>query len=105
MSKVRLSSWALVVFCALGACGGEVERGGGQVGESGGDGGPFAAAKTGPCKSGAPPSAGAFCPWIAEERCYLSKEAACACICPTDRDSICTSAFSSDHAPVEVNCF
>jgi hypothetical protein len=107
MNKVRLSSWALLAFCAVWACGGEVQREGGseQAGGSGGDDGPFAATKTGPCKPGTAPTPGASCPWIAKERCYPTKEAACACICPTDRESICTSASASDLRAVKVNCF
>ena len=42
------------------------------------------------------------CPWYAEGYCYPTKEEACNCICPRDRDSVCLSGFPGTR--VEVMC-
>jgi len=46
------------------------------------------------------------CPWVAEKRCYQTREMACNCACPRDRDSQCSSGF--DDGPdgrVDVVCY
>ena len=46
------------------------------------------------------------CGWLADERCYDTREMACNCACPRDRDSQCLSGF--DEGPdghVQVDCF
>jgi hypothetical protein len=46
------------------------------------------------------------CPWVAENRCYQTREMACNCACPRDRDSQCSSGF--DNGPdgrVDVDCY
>lgn len=46
------------------------------------------------------------CPWVAENRCYATREMACNCACPRDRDSQCSSGFDSGPSGrVDVDCF
>jgi hypothetical protein len=46
------------------------------------------------------------CPWVAELRCYTTREMACNCACPRDRDSQCSSGFGNGPSGrVEVDCF
>ena len=45
------------------------------------------------------------CAWVADDRCYDTREMACNCECPRDRDSQCVSGF--DDGPdgrVLVEC-
>jgi hypothetical protein len=45
------------------------------------------------------------CAWVAEDRCYKTREMACNCACPRSRDSQCASGF--DNGPdghVWVSC-
>jgi hypothetical protein len=50
--------------------------------------------RLGECKGGHEPAEGA-CPWVDGDSllCFPTKEDACACICPLDRDSVCVSGF------------
>jgi hypothetical protein len=46
------------------------------------------------------------CAWIADNRCYETREMACNCACPRDRNSQCTSGFDSGpNGRVQVDCF
>lgn len=50
----------------------------------------------------------ANCPWMdpESELCFPSKEDACACLCPQDRDSVCVSGFfrgENGQTPVYCN--
>jgi hypothetical protein len=47
---------------------------------------------------------GAECLWLADARCYSDKLDACACICPVDHESICSSGFPSDAGRTPVYC-
>ncbi len=47
---------------------------------------------------------GAECMWLAEGRCYAEKLEACACICPLDHESICSSGFPRDSGRTPVYC-
>ncbi len=102
----------------LGACGGRSERHeGGDDGaaspvtkgdEPGGgdDDGPgdevtLPGCDLGPADRG---GMGAECMWLAEGRCYAEKLEACACICPLDHQSICSSGFPSDSGRTPVYC-
>jgi hypothetical protein len=59
----------------------------------------------GTCTPGPAPTAGAPCPWLAEGRCYASKDEACDCTCPQTGDSLCLSGLPGGaDAQVEVNC-
>jgi hypothetical protein len=96
----------LIAILALGGCGGKTERGGEGVllteGGSGSGGPPIT--PLGACELGFvwenDPSRP--CPWIAEGRCYDTKEEACACICPRDRKSFCVSPSPGER--VDVTC-
>jgi hypothetical protein len=51
------------------------------------------------------PAMGDPCPWLAEGRCYESREMACNCICPRSKDSQCLSGFEGGpNSRVEVLC-
>lgn len=84
----------------LTACGGRVEN-------DPNDDAPLPATPLGECVPGhshyqAPELP---CPWMADGLCYPDKLAACACACPRDRDSWCTSDFPKDDgAPTQVWC-
>lgn len=47
---------------------------------------------------------GAECLWLADGRCYSDKLEACACICPLDHESICSSGFPYDTGRTAVYC-
>jgi hypothetical protein len=59
-----------------------------------------------PCELGAvPTSANQPCDWLADNRCYQTKVAACACLCPRDRESSCISGFpGGDNGRTAVHC-
>jgi len=45
------------------------------------------------------------CPWVADDRCYQTRDMACNCACPRSRNSQCASGF--DDGPdghVWVSC-
>jgi hypothetical protein len=45
------------------------------------------------------------CAWVADSRCYATREMACNCACPRDRDSQCVSGFAGGpDAHVLVAC-
>jgi hypothetical protein len=87
----------------LSGCGGQTEPGGGGTSPDAGDanGGGLPREKLPECREG--PLRGAEpdqpCPWIADGRCYETKLAACACVCPA-RDSVCISPLGGG----EVDC-
>lgn len=46
------------------------------------------------------------CHWLTDGRCYETKAAACACACPVDKTSVCSSGF--DQGPggqTQVFCY
>ena len=46
------------------------------------------------------------CAWIAGERCYGTREMACNCACPRDRNSQCSSGFEGGpDGRVDVYCY
>ncbi len=60
----------------------------------------------GDCQGGHDPYEGA-CPWIDSDwtLCFPSKEAACDCLCPQDRDSTCVSGFyNGENGQAPVYC-
>lgn len=106
---------AVTCWCALllVACGGVVERGSGDS-ETGGAGAPAelppqvsdpsdepagglqdpnADTELGECVLGYPETFSQPCAWVGERRCYDTRQMACNCICPRDRDSQCVSGF------------
>jgi hypothetical protein len=87
---------------------GEGGAGGGGGSGTGGRGGTSAGGPKTPlpaCVLGDPPHESALCPWLAADRCYLTKEAACACVCPTDRASYCISGLpGGPEGRVDVQC-
>jgi hypothetical protein len=113
-----LLGWLAVSLAA--ACGGSVTGGGSEADErlpdSGdtpndqppGDYKPPAGTELGECKLGvsAYRESEQPCPWVAGERCYGTREMACNCVCPRDRDSQCSSGFEGGpDGRVEVYCF
>jgi hypothetical protein len=57
---------------------------------------PDADTDLGDCQLG-PPEYGAAsdapCPWVADNRCYQTREMACNCACPRSHNSLCASGF------------
>jgi hypothetical protein len=109
-----VAAWLLV------ACGGVVEGSGdADRGEAGARAQPAAGANDEPT-SGVDPDADTElgectlgyletwqspCPWVAESRCYPTREMACNCACPRDRDSQCASGFEGGpEGHVWVGC-
>jgi hypothetical protein len=46
------------------------------------------------------------CAWIADNRCYETREMACNCACPRSRNSQCTSGFDSGpDGRIQVECY
>jgi hypothetical protein len=69
---------------------------------------PNADTELGECKLGVSAYGDAAypCPWVGGERCYGTREMACNCVCPRDRDSQCSSGFEAGpDGRVEVYCF
>ncbi len=99
--------WHAPIWTALfvAACGGSVAepddtRPEPGVESSGGAGPrtdtPFKDTPLGPCAEGFDPDEAPNdpCDWLGEDGlCYATKEAACDCVCPRDRDSTCSSGF------------
>lgn len=103
---LSLGVWTLAV-----ACGGNVE--GGQKDPEGGDSSPpgattsekddfgsdnpdadidLGSCKLGPVENYSSPEP---CAWVADKRCYSSREMACNCSCPRSRNSQCASGFEA----------
>jgi hypothetical protein len=119
-AMVRLAGLGLVLGSLALACGGRTEAGtpGTVVGDprdddSSGDGSGDGAGnpdcdelhgqcdvdadtELGECKLGFPVfGTGKPCAWVADDRCYDTREMACNCECPRDRDSQCVSGFGA----------
>jgi hypothetical protein len=109
-----------LVALLLVACGGVVEGGSRQDGEeekpstnpgqdpapSDDDGldDPDADTQLGECKLG-PEEGRAPCAWVTDRRCYETRQMACNCACPRDRNSQCSSGFESGpDGHVWVSC-
>lgn len=46
------------------------------------------------------------CNWLAKNRCYETKLAACSCVCPRTGPSVCSSAFyGGEDSRTRVTCF
>lgn len=61
----------------------------------------------GPCQKGFDPrvEVNRDCDWLADNLCYATKEAACACICPTDHPATCISGFfNGTGGKTKVSC-
>ena len=63
----------------------------------------------GACEEGFDPTENPdrLCNWLGEDgRCYDSRPEACNCICPSDRDSVCSSGFyQGEGEATPVACF
>jgi hypothetical protein len=110
-----------VIAVVLVGCGGVVEggRGGDEPGgagartqvppEDGSEPGtginPRADTELGACVLGDEATWGEPCAWLADSRCYDTRQMACNCVCPRDRNSSCVSGFASGpEGRVEVAC-
>jgi hypothetical protein len=112
----------VVLAGAATACGGQVKGGSSDPAEnmpaktppkvaSGGSAmsadNPDADTDLGDCQLG-PPENGASddpCPWVADNRCYQTREMACNCACPRSHDSLCASGFDGGpNGHVWVGC-
>ncbi len=112
--SIAVWSRTVVVSLSIGAlgCGGLAEEDtapgpgagtadGGTTTGSGSGGG-----KLGECKPGfAPNTTGEPCNWVVEGLCYVDRPDACACACPTDVTSTCSSGFGGFDAREPVRCF
>jgi len=110
---MALGVWLLAI---LPACGGNVEGGGSPDSDpvsdpaapddSGSGNVPIEGdTALGDCTLGPRVSRLEACAWVAAERCYATREMACNCVCPRERDSQCVSGF--DDGPdgrVAVSC-
>ena len=101
----------LPVLLLVGACGGVVEGGSEDPGEdaparspsgsgassSQGSDNPDADIDLGDCKLGPVEnrSTDQQCAWVADMRCYQTREMACNCACPRSRNSQCASGFEA----------
>lgn len=120
-----MRSWLLIsAAVALAACGGRVldrsesddsganrapgmAGGDEQNGGSAGSSSSFPSHRLGTCVPGFDPAQHPerSCKWLDEKgKCYDTKDDACACICPTDHDSICFSDFPEGTPPRHVSC-
>jgi len=115
--------WAIAALCSAVACGGKTD--GTEEGDGSNDGlsGAQAGSTSGTANPGSSPGNTELgmcklgfllvdepsreCAWLARERCYDTKLAACACICPSNRqDSICSSGFyDGPNGKTEVKCY
>lgn len=115
----------VVIVSGLLGCGGVVEGGSGDPGEaseppregpagespepdadSSGIGDPMADTELGSCVPGKKERYDQPCAWVANERCYATREMACNCACPRTRDSQCVSGFGAGpdgHVWVDCN--
>jgi hypothetical protein len=105
-----LGRW-LPVLLAAGACGGVVEGGsqdpdegtpsnspsGTGASSSQGTDNPDADTDLGDCTLGPTENRATDqqCAWVAEMRCYQTREMACNCACPRSRNSQCASGFEA----------
>lgn len=115
-SAARWSPLALAVALSVLGCGGRAESGDDDAtdstitgtseptpaspGGSSKSGSSFGATELGPCHLGFDPvvDPARSCDWLAKGLCYETKLAACACVCPANRqDSVCSSGF--DNGP------
>ena len=104
----RVMSWGpwLLTLPLLAACGGNVEGGSRDVkegapgvppaGQDQGTDNPDARVDLGDCTLGPAENRAADdpCPWVADDRCYQTREMACNCACPRSRNSQCVSGFA-----------
>ena len=59
----------------------------------------------GDCKLGPAEGTSSMCAWVADRRCYTTRDMACNCACPRSRDSLCLSGFDAgENAHVAVSC-
>jgi hypothetical protein len=112
MSARSLSGLWMALLVGWG-CGGQVEDSGSEgdspasASAADGDGG-SEYVQLGPCQKGFDPrlEVGRDCDWLADGFCYPTKEAACACICPTDHPATCLSGFfQGTGRKTKVSCF
>ena len=108
-SVMSRSHWLLALLLAA-ACGGNVEGGSRDVkegapdaepgvppaGQNQGTDSPNASVDLGECTLGPAENRAVDdpCPWVADDRCYETREMACNCACPRSRDSQCVSGFA-----------
>ncbi len=57
---------------------------------------PNADTELGECALGYAETFAKPCAWVAEERCYETRQMACNCACPRDRNSQCLSGFADE---------
>lgn len=63
---------------------------------------PWQGTPLGPCVLGEEQGKATECRYYAEGRCYAKKLDACACICPRDKETTCSSSFD---VPTRVLCY
>jgi hypothetical protein len=120
----RSLTWGVWLLALAPACGGNVERSGsrdrdldpdpdavaGKPAEGDGktpSGMPLPDGDTelGDCKLGPKESFDVDCAWVAEDRCYTTREMACNCACPNTSNSQCASGFEAGpNGHVWVSC-
>ncbi|MDF3071471.1 MAG: hypothetical protein K0R38_7072 [Polyangiaceae bacterium] len=66
---------------------------------------PNADTELGECVRGFPEASARPCAWVADGRCYDTRQMACNCACPRDRNSQCLSGFErGPDGHVSVDC-
>src|SRR5689334_11631346 len=118
---LRAQLWLVAGLTFLFACGGKLDSDEGsdapgdvQSGTATDDSSPAGSGmagsvKLGSCHLGFAPDDEPTrdCNWLGHERCYDTKLAACACLCPIDSpNSICLSDFyDGPNSKTEVKCY
>src|SRR4051812_46398193 len=108
---VRSFGCLLLALPVAAACGGNVEGGSHEPKESApssepstpasnhdqGTDNPDADVDLGDCTLGPAENRATAnpCPWVADDRCYETREMACNCACPRTRNSQCASGFEA----------
>jgi hypothetical protein len=104
---VKSSDYWWLALPLLVACGGNVEGGSREPKEAAPNSSappsnqnsetddPEADVDLGDCTLGTPENRATAnpCPWVADDRCYETREMACNCACPRSRNSQCASGF------------
>jgi hypothetical protein len=110
MSKAKMVGWMLYGLSC--GCGGQAERaiddrpGEGQAQADGSGSATGNTVPLGACMPGFDryENLDRPCNWLADALCYDTKDQACACICPRDKESLCLSGLPAPGSATRVTC-